>query len=155
VGKRLFRNNVTRSGRSTVAVAALVAAALLTSINPASACRGVRGWSKGDDLAKLRPGEIVVQAKALETYPDENRFQYTIMGIPYGYIYYLEISEVSGAADPNDPGIANLRGARIYVRLNPTVCEAYFPANFTKDVTKTLVLKMGDTGLYQLVGGQE
>ena len=97
----------------------------------------------------------MVKAKALETYKDETPFPYSIMGIPYGYVYYLQITEVSGAADANDPAIANLRDTKIYVRLNPTICEAYFPDNFTRDVTKTLVLKMGDTGLYELVGGQE
>jgi len=155
VGKPPFRNNLNRSRRSAPTAALLACAVVLASVNPTTACRGVRAWSKGDDLAKLRPGEIVVKAKALETYKDETPFPYSIMGIPYGYVYYLQITEVSGAADANDPAIANLRDTKIYVRLNPTICEAYFPDNFTRDVTKTLVLKMGDTGLYELVGGQE
>jgi len=94
-----------------------------------------------------------VRATQLESYKDEVPFPYVIMGIPYGYIYYLQISEVIGAADANDRAISALHDAKIFVRLNHSVCEAYFP-NFTDGAATTLVLKMGPTGLYELVGGQ-
>ncbi len=153
MGKLLLCNGATAPGRGGLTALALASALMLIWGNPAYACRGVRGWSTGADLATLRPGEIVVRATHLESYKDEVPFPYVIMGIPYGYIYYLQISEVVGAADAYDHAISALRDAKIYVRLNPSVCEAYFP-NFTNGAATTLVLKMGPTGLYELVGGQ-
>jgi hypothetical protein len=131
---------------------ALASALMLSWGNPAYACRGVRAWPTGADPAALRPGDVVVRATQLESYRDEVRVP-SIMGSPYGYIYYLQISEVIGAADADDRAISALRDAKIYVRLNPSICEAYFP-NFTDGAATTLVLKMGPTGLYELVGGQ-
>lgn len=133
---------------------ALVFAIAFTTSEPAFACRGIRNWSTGADLAKLKPGEIVVQAQLLEAYKNEEHFP-AIMGIARGFIYYLHITELRGGACGTDAEQARLRDAKIYVRLNPSVCEAYFPFDFTKGTSRTLVLKMGPTGLYNLVGGQE
>jgi hypothetical protein len=139
-------------GRGTLLLAI---ALVLTSLDPAFACRGMRNWSTGADLAKLKPGEVVVKARLLESYRDEVRFPYAIMGIAYGMIYYLDVIEVIGGAGASGVELEGLAEAKIYVRLNPSVCEAYYPLNFSRGDAKTLVLKKGATGLYELVGGQE
>jgi hypothetical protein len=121
--------------------------------DPAFACRGMRLWSTGTDLKKLKPGEIVVKAKLLEAYKSEERFDGSIMGNPYGMIYYVGIAEVLGGAADTD--VKPVTASRIFIRLAPSICEQYFPLNFTKNSERVLVLKKGDTGLYDLVGGQE
>jgi hypothetical protein len=141
--------------RATIMRAALVIAAstALLASDAALACRGWRGWSRGDDVSKLRPGEIAVKAKFLASYKSEQRFD-TIMGTAYGMIYQVQIVDVAGASAPDD-SVKGLSNATIFVHLRPSVCEAYHPGAFKKDAEKVLVLKMGAAGLYDLVGGQE
>ena len=121
----------------------------------ALACRGIRNWSTGADLSKLKAGEIVVNAMLLESYKSERKVDYSIMGLSHGYVYYVHVVEVVGSADAAIGDLRDLRDAKIFILLNPSICEQYFPDSFTKDARKTLVLKKGHTGLYDLVGGQE
>jgi hypothetical protein len=141
------------SRRALLASLAL-ALALAFTTEAAFACRGKRNWSRGDDITKLRPNEIVVSAQLVESYKDKEKFEYAIMGITYGFIYYLHVRDVIGGASGTDAEQERLRGANVYVRLNPSVCEAYFPRDFAKGTERTLVLRMGTAGLFYLVGGQ-
>ena len=77
------------------------------------------------------------------------------MGLPYGIVYHIQILELVGSADPPDPGFSDEGAVGIFIFLRPHVCEQYYPGDFVKDAEKTLVLKMGAVGLYELVGGEE
>jgi hypothetical protein len=149
-----IKDTWTSRSRALPLPALVLALAVAFTSEEAFACQGVMTWSTGDDLAKLKPGEVVVKAKLLEAYQNEERYPHAIMGITHGYIYYLHITEVIGGASGTEGERAGLRYASIYVRLNPSICEAYFPRDFKKDVVKALVLKKGTTGLYELVGGK-
>ena len=143
-----------RSGAFFVLTLVLGVASVSFASDSAFACRGGRYWSTGADLGKLMPGEIVVRATLIESYKGEQTIR-SIMGLPYGMIYYVQISKVVGGADGTKESFDADGDVKIFVRLEPSVCERYFPNNFTKDVEKVLVLKKGATGLYELVGGQE
>jgi hypothetical protein len=123
---------------------------LIALSDAALACRGYRFWSTGEDMAKLKPGEIVVKAKLLGTYRSEQRFE-SIMGMPYGMIYHIQLNDLIGGAD----GDGLHAGSNILVRLPPSICEVYVPRDFSKDSDKTLVLKKMPDGIYDLVGGRE
>jgi hypothetical protein len=147
-----FLRRGARTSHAVFARALLLAAIIVLSADPASACRGWRGWPTGDDLSKLRPGDIVVRAKPVESYRSEEPLIRSIMGDPYGMIFYVEITRVVGAAAGADT--KRLAGEKIYVLLPPSVCEHYRPS-FVKDVEKTLVLNKGEHSLHVIVGGQE
>ena len=135
-------------------LAALMLIFVSAASQPAFACRGIKNWSTGTDLTKLKAGEVVVKAKLIESYKNEVRFP-SIMGIAHGMIYYVEITETVGSTDVANAELQQIRGNKIYIRLKPSICEAYYPRDFSKESTKTLVLKKGITGLFDLVGGQE
>jgi len=121
------------------------------SADDAFACRGSRSWSTGEDVSKLKPGEIAVKAKLLASYKDEQRYEHSIMGLEYGMVYHLRLNEVTGGAD----GHGLHAGSNLLVRRPPAVCEVYVPGNFSKDSDKTLVLMKMPDGIYDLVGGRE
>jgi hypothetical protein len=121
------------------------------SADAAVACRGYQFWSTGEDMTKLKPGEIVVKAKLLGSYKSEQRYEHSIMGVQYGMIYHVQLNDLIGVAD----GDALNGGSKILIRLPPSICEVYVPRNFSKDSDKTLVLKKMPDGIYDLVGGQE
>jgi hypothetical protein len=127
-------------------------AVILLSPDSASACRAWRGWPTGDDLSKLRPGDVVVRAKLIESYRSEEPLIRSIMGDPYGMIFHIEITRVVGAASEADT--KGLAGEKLYVLSPPSVCEHYRP-HFVKDVEKSLVLNKSESGLHVIVGGQE
>lgn len=132
----------------------LSAAAILLSHDQGFACRGMRLWSTGADLDKLKPGEIAVKAKFLEAYRSEEKFEYSIMGNEYGMIYHVQIASVLGSANGMSKDFKDLTAKPIFIRLLPSICEAYHPGDFTKDMVRTLVLQKRESGLYDLVGGQ-
>jgi hypothetical protein len=134
-------------------LATLIFLASVLSQESAFACRGIRNWSTGDDLAKIKPGEVVVKAKLIRSFKNEERSA-SIMGIAFGMIYYVEITEIVGGASTAKVEIERDDDGKIYIRLKPSVCEAYYPRDFSKTSSKTLVLQKGDTGLFDLVGGQ-
>jgi hypothetical protein len=128
-------------------------AVMLLSHDSASACRGWRGWPTGADLSKLRPGEIVVKSKLIESYRSEEPLIRSIMGDPYGMIYYVQISQVMGGAEGALTDIKGLSGEKVFLQSPPSVCEHYRPG-FVKDGERILVLNKGVAGLYVIVGGQ-
>jgi hypothetical protein len=131
----------------------IAAALALITLAPdaAFACRGYQFWSTGDDLSKLKPGEIVVMARLVSSYKNEQRFEHSIMGLEYGMVYHLRLSDVVGGAADN-----GLRaGSNVLVRLPPSICEVYVPRDFSKDSDKRLVLKQMPDGVFDLVGGKE
>ena len=122
------------------------------SADTAFACRGSRSWSTGEDVSKLKPGEIAVKAKLLASYKSEQRFEYqTIMGPEHGMVYHVQLNDVIGGAD----GGGLHAGTNLLIRRPPSVCEVYALRNFSKDSDKTLVLKKMPDGIYDLVGGRE
>jgi hypothetical protein len=135
---------------------ALVLVALLCGLQSTSAhaCRGYRGWSTGADLGKLKPGEIVVRAKLIQSYKGEQTIP-SIMGSPHGMMYFVQITKVAGGAEGAGADLGTAGTAQIYVRLQPSICEQYAPRDFVKDGEKTFVLRKGIAGIYDLVGGQE
>jgi len=148
-----MRSSVGLSCGHQLSAAATLAALMLASAEPASACRGIRNWSSGDDLSKLRPGEFVVYARLLETYQSQEPMQGTIMGNPHGMIYAVQIADVRGGPGATAE-VRRIVGTKIFIHLAPSVCEAYFPDKFSPGSARSLVLKKGDAGLVELVGGQ-
>jgi hypothetical protein len=132
--------------------AGIVAALALIAFVPeaAWACRGYHGWSTGDDLSKLRPGEIVVRARLVSSYRSEQQHK-SIMGWDYGMIYHVRLDEVVGGAADDELKA----GTNVLVRSPPSVCEAYRPRDFSKDSDQRLVLKRMTDGIFDLVGGKE
>jgi hypothetical protein len=120
----------------------------------AHACRGAKFWSTGTDLSRLKPGEFVVQAKLIESYKGEQTIP-VIMGLPFGMMYFVQITKLVGGAEGAGAEIAGDGTAQIYVRLRADPCEQFVPRHFVKDSEKTLVLRKGASGVYDLVGGQE
>ena len=138
--------------RSTGSISALLIAATIVMLSaaPAVACHGIRWWSTGQDLAKLRSGEIVVNATLLDSYKGEERHK-TIMGPPYGMIYYVQVKDIKGGAAAEGFDV----GSKILVRSHPSTCESYIPYGFTKGTDRILVLKRNPDGIYDLVGGKD
>jgi len=130
-----------------------IAAITLASADPALACRGQQLWSIGDDLGKLRPAEFVVRARLIESYKGEQAFP-AIMGNPYGMIYFVKVEEVVGGPGATAGQAKEIGGANIFIHLSASVCESYFPLNFSPGSVKSLVLTKGEAGLFELVGGE-
>jgi hypothetical protein len=147
------RSRASGGGAGMALAIALALAFTLIVQDAAFACRGVQYWSTGADLNALKPGEIVVKARLIEAYKTEKTYP-TIMGIPFGMIYFVQVAQVVGG--PAGKSAADeLRDAKVFIRLQPSPCETYYPRNFDNGGLKILVLKKGDSGLYDLVGGQE
>jgi hypothetical protein len=125
--------------------------AQIALLSDAVACRGYRFWSTGDDLSKLKPGEVVVRASLVASYKSEKRFEDSIMGVQYGMTYHIKLNDV--IKDTGDTGLK--AGSEILVRLPPSICEVYEPRNFSENSEKTLVLKKMPDGIIDLVGGKE
>jgi hypothetical protein len=153
-GFRQLGRGVDTPRRGARSALLLAMALILLPLDPALACRGVMLWSTGADLGKLKPGEIAVKAKLIESYKGEQTFP-TIMGLPFGMMYYVEVTKILGSADGTKPEFDTAGKAKIFIRLAPFPCEQYFPENFAPGAEKVLVLTKGATGLYELVGGQE
>jgi hypothetical protein len=140
----------------TLSALALALGVAFASLAPdaAWACRGFRGWSTGLNLEKLKPGEIVVRAKLLESFKSEQSVP-IIMGLPNGMIYDVHISKVIGGPGVAQAGLKDSGNERILIHLPPSVCETYFPRDFMPNSEKVLVLKKDPEGIFVLVGGEE
>ncbi|HEY2137782.1 MAG TPA: hypothetical protein VGH49_17995 [Xanthobacteraceae bacterium] len=136
-------------------LAAIAAAATLTlaSTERAAACQNYHGWSTGTDFNKLNPGEIVVKARLQEAYKSEMPIP-VIMGNPHGMIYFVQIEKVVGGPGAVGGQAEVAFGKSIFILLRPSTCESYVPDNFGFGDLKTFVLKKGEVGLFELVGGQ-
>ncbi len=129
-------------------VLAIIAAAF--PLDSAAACRGVRNWPTGAETEPLAPDTIVVRARMIEAYKAEKPIP-SIMGHPNGMIYFVTIEDARPSASQE---AKDMIGTRLFIRLRPSICEAYYPDDFGPAKIKTLVLKKDEGGLWSIIGGE-
>ena len=86
----------------------------------------------------------------MQSYKEEEHHP-SIMGMPFGVIYEVKLSEVvRGATD------GSLKpGTSLLIRQPWSVCERYVPRNFSYDTDRTLVIRQMPDSIFNLVGGED
>lgn len=96
---------------------------------------------------------MAVRAKFLQSYKGEQKHK-SIMGSPYGMLYLIRVTEVLGSSSTRTQDDILSNGAELFIYLPWSICERYHPGRDVLNSEKTLVLRMGLGGIYELVGGE-